>query len=67
MKNLIIEVRGGVVAEVYSDEKDLNVILIDWDNVDEGDEPGQIPLQQLSHLHHETRKLLDPGYNLIKC
>lgn len=30
MKTVIIEVRGGVVQDVYGDE-DLRVVLIDWD------------------------------------
>jgi hypothetical protein len=37
MQTLIIEVSGGVVQEVYSDAKDLRVILVDWDA---GESPG---------------------------
>lgn len=31
MQNIIIEVRGGNVVEVYTDAHDLRVTLIDWD------------------------------------
>ena len=37
MKTLIVEVSGGVVQEVYTDAKNLDVILVDWDA---GESPG---------------------------
>jgi hypothetical protein len=37
MQMLIIEVRGGLVQEFYSDAKDLRVVLVDWDA---GESPG---------------------------
>ena len=37
MRSLIIEVRGGIVQEVYTDATDLRVILVDWDA---GESPG---------------------------
>lgn len=37
MQTIIIEVRGGVVQEVYSDATDLRVLLVDWDR---GESPG---------------------------
>ncbi len=39
MQTLIIEVRGGVVQEVYTDAENLRVILVDWDA---GDDPGDL-------------------------
>lgn len=35
MRNLVIEVRGGVVQEVYTDAENLRVILVDWDTADD--------------------------------
>lgn len=37
MQTLIIEVRGGMVQEVYTDADKLRVILVDWDA---GESPG---------------------------
>jgi hypothetical protein len=34
MKRLVIETRGGVVQEVYTDE-DMQVVLIDWDEFED--------------------------------
>ena len=33
MADVVIEVRGGVVTEVYCDHPDLRAIVIDWDKV----------------------------------
>jgi hypothetical protein len=33
MAKIIIEVNGGCVSNVYSDDVDTNVELIDWDNI----------------------------------
>jgi hypothetical protein len=37
MQTLVIEVSGGVVQEVYTDGKNLRVVLVDWDA---GESPG---------------------------
>lgn len=37
MSRLIVEVRGGVVQEVYSDDPAVKVFLVDWDT--EGSDP----------------------------
>lgn len=37
---VVVEARGGVIQEVYSDNPDLQVVIIDWD---EAAEPGGIP------------------------
>lgn len=37
MQTLVIEVRGGVVQEVYTDAEELRVVLVDRDA---GDDPG---------------------------
>jgi len=34
MKTIVIEVQGGVVQEVYTDEE-IRVVLVDWDEQDE--------------------------------
>lgn len=40
MKDIVIEIRGGVVVEIYSDLPDVNLILVDWDNIQEGVDPS---------------------------
>ena len=58
MQTIIIEVRGGVVQEVYSNAADLQVVLVDWDN---GESPGEkydggvVPKRSLDDLPNETR------------
>ncbi len=37
MHKILVEVRGGVVQEIYSDAGDLQITLLDWDA---GDRPG---------------------------
>lgn len=34
MKDIVIEVRGGVVTEIYADDLDLRVMVVDWDECD---------------------------------
>jgi hypothetical protein len=51
---LVIECSGGVVTAVYSD-KDLEVTLVDWDEVSEGDFPVELPVASLLAMPEETR------------
>lgn len=59
MRTLVIEVRGGVVQEVYSDADDLRVVLVVWDR-DDG--PGQqcsggdFETQPIGSLAEETMR-----------
>lgn len=57
MKTVIIEVRGGVVPEIYSDTEDLRAVLVDWDTDQSPDEPysgGDFPIQPIGKLPEET-------------
>lgn len=68
VQTVVIEVSGGVVQEVYSDNKDLRVIKIDWDA---GESPGDAfcggPLfvQSVSAMPEETRKAVKVVSQLI--
>ncbi|HSH38722.1 MAG TPA: hypothetical protein VK993_08045 [Chthoniobacterales bacterium] len=57
MRTLVIEVRGGVVQEVYSDAQDVRVILVDWDT-DDGDgercSGGNFATQPIGSLPEDT-------------
>lgn len=37
-RKIVIEVNGGVVQEVYTDDPAVTVVMVDWDT--EGSEPG---------------------------
>lgn len=39
MRDIVVEVRGGLVVEIYSDLPDVRLTLVDWDNIHEGDAP----------------------------
>jgi hypothetical protein len=38
MQNVIVEVRGGVVVEIYSDNPDTRITVVDWDEASEGEQ-----------------------------
>ncbi len=42
MTRVIVEVRGGVVQEIYVDDPAVEVVLIDWDT--EGCDPAEVGL-----------------------
>jgi hypothetical protein len=54
---VIVEVSGGVVQEVYSDTA--RVILVDWDNIREGDEAGEYPVASLAAVPAETASAIE--------
>ena len=57
MNSLIIEMRGGVVQEIYSDTKNLRVVLVDWTDDDPPCEPfggGNFATQPIASLPEET-------------
>ena len=45
MRTIVIEVSGGVLVDVYTDDPDLSVLLVNWD-VD-GYEPGDYYVRQI--------------------
>ena len=55
---LVIECSGGVVTAVYSN-KDVEVTLVDWDDLNEGDKPHEIPVTSLLELPDETRHAIE--------
>lgn len=50
---VVIEVDGGVVINVSTD-LDIEVILVDWDNINDGDEAEVYGTSSLDSLHEET-------------
>lgn len=57
MAEIFIEVLGGVLTECYSNDRNLTVTLIDWDNINDVDNPGSagtIPCLPLDRMPEET-------------
>lgn len=64
MKNLVIEVHGGVVQEIYSDVEDIRVIVVDWDNYDKSLSEscaGEMNKWPLSHMPAELEEQIHRG------
>ena len=38
MTKIVIEVKGGLIQNIYSDKRDVEVEVIDWDGCDSEDE-----------------------------
>jgi hypothetical protein len=66
---VVIEVRGGVVQMVYADLP-LDVVLVDWDNINDGDDAGRYGHDPLADLPEDTRgqvvKAVDPYGHLTQ-
>ncbi len=59
MQTLIIEVRGGVVQEVYTDAENLRIVLVDWDDGEVPGEPcecGDFATRPIGELPEETMR-----------
>ena len=50
---VVVEVSGGVVQAIYCDE-DIDVAVVDWDNIQEGDSAGLYPVELMEDLPQET-------------
>ena len=55
---VVMEVRGGVVQAAYSDLP-LKMVLVDWDNIKEGDSAVIYPYGLLGAMDDETREKVD--------
>lgn len=73
-KQIVIEVNGGMSCEVYCDDPDIEVVLIDWDTsgFDLGDhfvhevEDGQTVLVIPKYPTTRTRKLPEPALTALQ-
>lgn len=58
-QEVIVEINGGVLAEVYTDNPDLiKVTLVDWDNIEEGDRAVEFGACRISDMPRSTREVL---------
>lgn len=59
MDKIVIEIRGGVLVEVYSDRPNLEITLVDWDNIESNDTPvNSFPYSPLECMEPETAELI---------
>jgi hypothetical protein len=58
MNKIVIEIRGGLVEEVYTD-CNAEIVIVDWDNIEQGDGAAQIPGLGLKRMSEETAKEAD--------
>ncbi len=59
MRTLVVEVRGGVVQEIYTDAENLRVVVVDWDGGDDPEHPydgGDFSAQPIGSLPEETMR-----------
>ncbi|GAG13784.1 unnamed protein product [marine sediment metagenome] len=50
MIDVVVEVRGGLVAEVYCGNPGVRVIVIDWDELDSPERGGKVGFEWSDHL-----------------
>jgi hypothetical protein len=55
MKRIVIDMSGGLIQAVFSDEPELEIVVIDWDDPDAaGYEPEEYdPTEDMHKLIHE--------------
>lgn len=49
-----LEIPGGNLVGCYSDTKDLNVSLLDWDEFEESNSPSDVKVSRIADLPTET-------------
>jgi hypothetical protein len=54
---IVIECSGGVVTAVYGN-KNIEITLVDWDDVAEGDLPVDLAVAPLCAMPEETREAI---------
>lgn len=57
---VVIDVSGGVVQDVFTGMR-LNIILVDWDNIEDGDTAGLIKTASLQKLSLDTQLQIEEG------
>lgn len=58
---IVIEVEGGCVQAVYApmvEAESLDVILVDWDNIKAGEEPGRVVVNTLESAPASTLDII---------
>jgi len=55
---IVIEVKGGVVQDVYSDSLEVQIVVVDWD-ADGNPQVGNYATSPLGKMSKETKKAVD--------
>jgi hypothetical protein len=67
---IVIEIRGGLVQEVYDNVNDLRVVVVDWDNINgpdaDGDGAEVFDAVGLKRMPDETRDLVEAALEECK-
>lgn len=59
MQKIVIEVRGGVLTTVYSENDDLDITVVDWDNIEGGDKPiHSFPYSSFAEISSEISQII---------
>jgi len=62
---IILEIRGGVLQEIYTDDPDQKIILVDWDNIKMGDKAHYFcDMSSIATLPKETKQEIEELYDL---
>ena len=59
-RRIVIDVRGGTVCGVYTDDPDAQVILVDWDEKQSGWEIGHhFGGEPMSSMYSDTKAMVE--------
>ena len=61
MRTVVIETRGGVIQEIYTDDREARIVVVDWDELDH-QAKADVELhetQSLSFLPPDTREQIE--------
>jgi hypothetical protein len=57
---VVIQIRGGLVQSVSSNNDNIGYILIDWDNIEQGDSyPTKDEVEDMDYIFNDLEKYLD--------
>jgi len=57
--DIVVEIRGGTAVAMYTDDPNARLILVDWDEFNEGGRPGVLyPVQATSEMPSDTRDMV---------
>jgi hypothetical protein len=60
--DVVVETSGGTVVALYSSDPKARVILVDWDEFEDEGRPGVFfPLDSMSQMPADTRRLVNLG------
>jgi len=55
---IVVEVRGGIVGNVFSSHPEDAVLIIDWDDLNKGGKPHWVQADTLGLMQRDTKNIL---------